>query len=64
MSAPDNEVIGYMCRIDFQCELGECPVTVYSSIESLKKKHPCWEQCGIMEVRVQGIRAVVPGSRA
>ena len=53
-------VIGYMCLIAFECELGAASGgnTVYPSIESLKKNHDCWKGCGIVEVKVDGVRVV------
>ena len=52
---------GYMCMIDFEDELyraaGGCKV--YPSIEDLKENHDCWEQCGIVEVRVEYVRTIV-----
>ena len=59
---PDDDfIIGYMCAVDFECELGAAlgGNTVYPSIEDLKKNHECWEECGIVEVKVQFIREIV-----
>lgn len=54
MTGNDTGIIGYMCTIDYECELGNAAGgnVVYPSIEDLKKNHHCWEQCGIVEVRV------------
>jgi hypothetical protein len=46
--------IGYMCGVDFQCEIDpavEFPI-VYSTIKALKKERTCWVQCGIVEVEL------------
>lgn len=50
----NDEWVGYMCKTDFLYERG-LPAkgnTVYSSIENLKQKHPCVENCGIVKVKV------------
>lgn len=46
--------VGYMCTIDFECELGRAKGgnVIYPSIEDLKANHDCWEECGIVEVEV------------
>lgn len=47
-------MIGYMCKVDFECELGEYHGgnLVYPSIEDIKHHRKCTEQCGIVEVEV------------
>jgi hypothetical protein len=57
----DDFVTGYMCMIDFECELGSAMEgnTVYPSIEDLKEHHKPWESCGIVEVKVQYVRTIV-----
>jgi hypothetical protein len=47
--------LGYMCKTDFDYELGEAAdgSRVYPSVESLKKYSPCYKQCGIVEVEVR-----------
>lgn len=42
----------YMCGVDWQHEIGETLTAVYSCVEDLKAKSPCWEQCGIVECEV------------
>jgi len=56
-------VTGYMCLIDLECELGAAcgGNRVYPSIEDLKKCHTCWEECGIAEVRVEGVKVIHEG---
>lgn len=48
------EKIGYMCLIDYECELGYAKGgnKIYPSIEDLKECHDCWDECGIVEVKV------------
>lgn len=62
---PFHTVIGYMCLIDFECELGaaEDGNRVYPSIASLKKHHVCSAECGIAEVRVTAVRVVLEGTQ-
>ncbi len=47
-----SERIGFMCRIDFECELGMVDVPVYPSLEVLKEKRTCIPGCGWVKVRV------------
>lgn len=51
---------GYMCLIDFEHELeGNCNGTkIYPSLEDLQEKHPCAEECGIVEVEVKAVSLV------
>ena len=55
---------GYMCEIDFDCELGRAKggTRVYPSIEDLKERHDCWEECGIVEVEVRMVRQISPAN--
>lgn len=58
----DGYVTCYMCMIDWECELGGTSHnTIYASEEALKKSHPMWEECGIVEVRVKFSRIVQEG---
>jgi hypothetical protein len=58
----DGSVIGYMCYIDWECELGGASGgnRVYPTIENLKANHTCWEECGIVEVRVSWSKTILP----
>lgn len=49
-----SPVIGFMCRTDFDHELGAAVdgVGVYPSMEALRAHRPCVAQCGIVRVRV------------
>ena len=50
----DRKVTGYMCMIDWDHELGNASDgdRVFPSIEALKRAHPMWAECGIVEVTV------------
>jgi hypothetical protein len=57
-------VEGFMCRTDFECELGGAidGNKIYPSIEAAKEYLKCWESCGIVKVEVVGIEVVVEGT--
>lgn len=55
-----KQVIGYMCKTDFDDELPNSETYVYPSIEELKEKRPCVAECGIVEVEVKLRRVVQP----
>ena len=50
----------YMCKVDFECELGLAAGgnMVYSSVEDLKECRPCVKECGIVKVRVELVDVV------
>jgi len=50
----------YICGVAYQHEVGETDVTVYPSVEYLKKEGVCWDSCGIVECEVKGIKWVHP----
>lgn len=57
MSKPKKESkYVYLCGVDWQHELGEemfkPDVVVYPSVESLKKHRTCWQECGIVKLKV------------
>lgn len=58
----DGYVTGYMCMVDWECEIGGAigGSTVYPSAEDCKHKRPCVDQCGLVEVRVIATRIVQP----
>ena len=65
-AAPEDgaaEVVGYMCRIDWECELGSAwPMTpIYPSIATLKEQRKCVTYCGIVAVSVRITRVVEEG---
>lgn len=55
---PRGGVIGYMCKIDFECELGGTSAVIRTSAE----KALCSGDCGVVEVEVIGRKVIVPGS--
>lgn len=60
---PDGSgVAGFMCLTDFECEVGAASggSLVCPSIEDLKRRRSCADSCGIVEVRVVGVRTVQP----
>lgn len=46
---------GYMCKTDWDWELGEAPggVEIYIDIDDLRKHRSCVDSCGIVKVKVQ-----------
>ncbi|MTH96538.1 hypothetical protein [Roseibium sp. RKSG952] len=52
---------GYMCKTDFDCELGRAKGgnPVYPSIEDLKESRSCWNECGIVKVRVEHVETIL-----
>lgn len=44
----------YLCGVDWQHELGETDCRLFKSVEELKKEMPCWEECGILEIKLIG----------
>lgn len=57
-------VTGFMCLVDFECEIGGAKGgnRVYPSVGDLKQNRRCVSECGIVEVRVVGMRVVQPPS--
>lgn len=60
-----NKKTVYTCGVDWQHEVGEAPdlegkMPFYSSVEELKSKRPCWESCGIVELKIVEISWVAP----
>lgn len=41
-----------MCGVNFDHELGETVVKVFSSVKELKGDAKCWPDCGIVKVKV------------
>jgi hypothetical protein len=56
-----TRVIGYMCGVDFDTELGlnADGNRVFPSVKALKRAMSCWKSCGIVEVEVRARRMVV-----
>lgn len=59
----DGAVIGYMCAIDWECELGLASGgnRVFPSIEDARETLKCAEGCGIVEVEVRFRRVIDRG---
>lgn len=60
MNDYDDFITGYMCKVDFDWELG-CASggnIVYPSEKDLRERRKCVDECGIVEVRVQFVRVV------
>lgn len=64
MIYPEGAITGFMCKVDWECELGNASGgnTVFPSEADAKKHLKCWEGCGLVEVRVTYIRTVVEGT--
>lgn len=56
----DGAVVGYMCLVDFECELGAAADGnhIYPSIESCREHRKCTDRCGIVEVEVRARKIV------
>jgi hypothetical protein len=56
----ERKVRGFMCKIDWDHELGNAygGNTIHPSEESLRDKHKCTDECGIVEVEVTLVRVV------
>ena len=42
----------YVCATDFHHELEECEIKVYPTLERIKVKRSCVEQCGIIKLKI------------
>ena len=42
------------------CLAHEPDFSVYDSIDRLKEACSCWEECGIVEIEVKGIKDITP----
>jgi hypothetical protein len=53
-------VIGYMCLIDFECELGAAQGgnRIFPSVEECREHRKCVGSCGIVKVKVEAIEIV------
>jgi hypothetical protein len=59
-----NKSTLFMCKTDFEYELGEAAGgnTVFPSLEDAKANLKCWQQCGIVEVKVEFVKTVEKGT--
>lgn len=60
----DGKIIGYMCRTEYDYELGYADggSLIYNSIDDLKKCRSCLDECGIVEVQIELRRVVRPSN--
>lgn len=63
MKTDGDDEVYYMCKTDFEFELGYAAGgnPVYSSIEDLKYCRPCAESCGIVAVKIEYAYTVEEG---
>ncbi len=52
---------GYMCKVDFDYELGYAGGgnIIYPTIKGLKAFRCCWDECGIVKVKVTKVKTVL-----
>lgn len=55
---------GFMCKIDFSCELGSATggIPVYASLNDLHQSRGCLDECGIVKVKVSPLEVVQPSN--
>jgi hypothetical protein len=53
-------VFGYMCLVDFECEMGAADggVRIYPSLDELIERRKCVVGCGIVKVKVEGVEVI------
>ena len=53
-AGPDGSVIGYMCAIDWEYELGAASGgnLVFPSVDDLKRSHVCWRNISHQELLI------------
>lgn len=58
----DDTVYGYMCKVDFECELGgaEGGNRIFADPEDCRRCRPCVSQCGMVKVAIRAIEIVQP----
>lgn len=65
MRSEDTDVVrtGYMCRVDFEFELGAAlgGNVIFPDIEDLRAHRKCVDECGIVEVEVRLKKLIEPG---
>ena len=55
----------YACAVDWRHEMGEAPdlegrMPLYSTVEELKRKRTCWNECGIVEIKLEMTKWIEP----
>ena len=62
MNEYNREIVGYMCKTDYECELGAAKGgnVVYPSVEDLEENLNCVKSgsCGIVKVTVVGVEVL------
>ena len=55
---------GYICGTDWSTELpnGAQDVKLYTSLKTLKRERTCWQECGIVELKITKKRVVKKGT--
>ena len=55
----------YLCDTDWRWHLGRdtdpAGAIVYNTLKSLKKRAPCWKQCGIVKIEMKQVKLVTKG---
>ncbi len=56
---------GYMCKTEFDWEVGEAlgASRVYSTVEELKEKRKCTQNCGIVKVSISVVEVIQSENR-
>ena len=59
-----NVIIGYMDKVDFDCESGQNPSgnEFFPTVEDVLRERTCSEFCGVVEVEIR-LRRVVQGEK-
>jgi hypothetical protein len=52
----------FMCRVDYKYDLLNGEVYIYPSLEELKEKRKCVDECGIVELELSFVRIVEKGT--
>lgn len=57
------KVKAYMCGTDWNTDLplGANDVKLYTSLEVFKKTRTCWQECGIVEVKIIKTKTIKKG---
>lgn len=54
----NKELIGYMCGVSWQHEVGGTKVRVYPSASSCEHHEKCTHECGIVEIKLSFVKWV------
>lgn len=56
---------GYMCKTDylfFMSSRGPPATEIYNSLEEMKRVSDCWDECGIVKVKLEYVEQIEKGS--